>query len=245
MVFIAAAAPPWAPDQQRRACHGHFFRVQRALRPLLARPRIRGRGWTSSENSEDFWCTFGPGAAATGATALCRPLRNGCLFLRDSRPFYQGNLRPRRRLRCPHGLGRLGILSPTRNIELVPLIFVVLIWVARDKIRQAPKAGANSGLVFVAISVAFFLIAARCLQPRMALLAIPFLIYGSVRFLWGRGVVWILPFPCRSPAFHDSGGSYRAGYVPAPVCDHRDRRRAFESRRDQNPGRRDDFVGRG
>ncbi|MBA3606937.1 MAG: exosortase/archaeosortase family protein [Chthoniobacterales bacterium] len=87
-------------------------------------------------------------------------------------------------------------LANQEHSKLVPLIFFILVWLARDKIRRAPKAGANFGLVFVGMGVALFLVAARCLQPRMALLAIPFLIYGSVRYLWGGAVARILLFPC-------------------------------------------------
>lgn len=89
--------------------------------------------------------------------------------------------------------------NPSANQEhskLVPLIFLGLVWLARDKIRQAPKAGSNSGLIFVAIAVALFLLGARCLQPRITLLSIPFLIYGSVLYLWGGAVARILLFPC-------------------------------------------------
>jgi exosortase len=89
--------------------------------------------------------------------------------------------------------------NPVANQEhskLVPLIFLILVWLARDKIRRAPKSGSDSGMVFVLISIALFLIGARCLQPRITLLAIPFLIYGSARYLWGSAVARILLFPC-------------------------------------------------
>jgi exosortase len=89
--------------------------------------------------------------------------------------------------------------NPEANQEhsrLVPLIFLGLVWLARDKIRKAPKEGSNSGLIFVGLAVALFLIGARCLQPRITLFSIPFLIYGSVRYLWGAAVARILLFPC-------------------------------------------------
>lgn len=89
--------------------------------------------------------------------------------------------------------------NPAANQEhskLVPLIFLGLIWFARDKIRQAPKSGSPLGLIFVGAGVLLFLVGARCLQPRLALLSLPFLIYGSVMFLWGRQVARIILFPC-------------------------------------------------
>ncbi len=89
--------------------------------------------------------------------------------------------------------------NPTANQEhskLVPLIFLVLLWLARDKIRQAPKSGSNAGLIFVGIALVLFLAGARCLQPRISLFSIPVLIYGSVLYLWGTAVARIFLFPC-------------------------------------------------
>lgn len=89
--------------------------------------------------------------------------------------------------------------NPAANQEhskLVPLIFLVLLWLARDKIRQAPKSGSNAGLILVGIALVLFLGGARTLQPRISLLSIPFLIYGSVLYLWGSAVARILLFPC-------------------------------------------------
>jgi len=39
-------------------------------------------------------------------------------------------------------------------------------------------------------------LSARCLQPRLALGSLPFLIYGSVLYLWGREVARSFLFPC-------------------------------------------------
>jgi exosortase len=89
--------------------------------------------------------------------------------------------------------------NPTANQEhskLVPLISLALIWYHRKKIKNAEKRGSNSGLLFVAIGIALFLLSARCLQPRFALASIPFLIYGSVLYLWGKQVARIVLFPC-------------------------------------------------
>jgi len=48
----------------------------------------------------------------------------------------------------------------------------------------------------VGLGINFYLFSARCLEPRMALIAIPFLLYGSILFLWGKQVARILFFPC-------------------------------------------------
>lgn len=89
--------------------------------------------------------------------------------------------------------------NPGMNQEhskLVPFISVALVWYHREKIRAAMKQGSSKGLVFVGIGVILFLLSARCVQPRLALASIPFLIYGSVLFLWGREVARVVLFPC-------------------------------------------------
>jgi exosortase len=80
--------------------------------------------------------------------------------------------------------------------KIVPLIFLGLIWYHRKKLAAAPKAGDNRGLFVVGVGVLLFVLAARCLQPRLALGALPFLIYGSVLYLWGKSTARIILFPC-------------------------------------------------
>jgi exosortase len=89
--------------------------------------------------------------------------------------------------------------NPGMNQEhskLVPFISLGLVWYHRDKIKSATKRGSNNGLLFVAIGIVIFLLSARCLQPRLALASLAFLIYGSVLYLWGKEVARIVLFPC-------------------------------------------------
>jgi exosortase len=89
--------------------------------------------------------------------------------------------------------------NPVANQEhskMVPFVFVGLVWYHRKQIARATKSGDNKGLFFVGIGIIFFVLSARCLQPRMALGAIPFLIYGAVLYLWGKEVARIILFPC-------------------------------------------------
>jgi exosortase len=89
--------------------------------------------------------------------------------------------------------------SPGSNQEhskIVPLVFVGLVWYHRKEIARAPKAGSNSGLIFICIGIILFVLGARCLQPRLALGSLPFLIYGGVLYLWGKQVARIILFPC-------------------------------------------------
>jgi exosortase len=86
--------------------------------------------------------------------------------------------------------------SNQEHSKLVPFISLALVIYHRKQIRAASKRGSNQGLVFVLVGIALFLLSARCLQPRFALAALPFLIYGSVLYLWGKQVARIVLFPC-------------------------------------------------
>ena len=75
-------------------------------------------------------------------------------------------------------------------------ISLYLVWYHRGRLEAAPKAGSNLGLVFVALGILFFVVGARTLQPRLALMALPALLFGATMFLWGWKVARIVLFPC-------------------------------------------------
>ncbi len=79
--------------------------------------------------------------------------------------------------------------------KLIPPIVLWLLWYHRKEIAAAPKNGNNLGLLFVLVGVAFYIVGARAMQPRVSLFGFPFLIFGSVLFLWGSRVARILLFP--------------------------------------------------
>ena len=75
-------------------------------------------------------------------------------------------------------------------------VSLFLVWLRRARYAAAPKSQSNWGLLWLAIGVGCFVIGARCLQPRFALLALPFIFYGTTLFLWGRHVARLALFPC-------------------------------------------------
>jgi len=79
--------------------------------------------------------------------------------------------------------------------KLIPFAVLFLVWYHRDQIRSAPKSGNNLGLLFVALGIGCYVVAARAFQPRVALFGLPFLVYGLVLYLWGGAVARILLFP--------------------------------------------------
>jgi len=88
---------------------------------------------------------------------------------------------------------------PEQNQEhskVVPIIALYLVWIHKEEVFKARKQGAPLGLAFVAAGIFLFLLSSRVLEPRMALISLPFLLYGSILFVWGKEVARILFFPC-------------------------------------------------
>ncbi len=75
-------------------------------------------------------------------------------------------------------------------------VALYLAWHHRALIQAAPKNGSRWGMCWVALGIVLFVLGARCLQPRMALVALPFLFYGATLYLWGPRVARVVLFPC-------------------------------------------------
>lgn len=105
------------------------------------------------------------------------------------------------RLYAGHSIIAWGLIrwKPEFNQEhskLVPFVFLFLLWYHRTALDQARKEGSNWGLLLIGFGILLFIVAARALQARLALTALPFLVSGVVLFLWGKRVARILAFPC-------------------------------------------------
>jgi exosortase len=71
-----------------------------------------------------------------------------------------------------------------------------LLWYHRGALAAAVKRPSARGLVFVVSGVVMFVLAARCLQPRFAIISLPLIVYGAAEYLGGRAVARIFIFPC-------------------------------------------------
>lgn len=88
--------------------------------------------------------------------------------------------------------------NPETNYEhakLIPFITAFLIWYDRDRLRAAPLGSSRWGWLFIGIGLFLYFAAARTLQARLALTALPFLLFGIVFYLWGPKVARVLLFP--------------------------------------------------
>lgn len=69
-------------------------------------------------------------------------------------------------------------------------------WWHRKEMAAAPKSTSPLGLIIAILGVLTFVFSVRTIQGRFAIFSLPLIIYGSVRFLWGRETARIIVFPC-------------------------------------------------
>ena len=81
------------------------------------------------------------------------------------------------------------------HAKLIPIIVAALVWHARDKLRAAPISSSRWGWLFIIVGILLFIGAARTLQGRIAIMSLPFILYGVVLYVWGKAVARILLFP--------------------------------------------------
>lgn len=81
------------------------------------------------------------------------------------------------------------------HAKLIPLIVIFLIWHARKQIAAAPIKSSRWGWLFIAAGIALFLVGARSVQARLALSAVPILLFGIVLYAAGKNVARVLLFP--------------------------------------------------
>jgi exosortase len=94
---------------------------------------------------------------------------------------------------------------------------VALVLFRWREIAAAPKRGNNSGLWFAAAGVLLFVAGIRCAEARYTIFALPLLVYGSVRFLFGIPVSRIFIFPCVFLLFMTPLGGIVQSTVPLQV----------------------------
>lgn len=80
-------------------------------------------------------------------------------------------------------------------VFILPLM-AFLFWYHRDELADAVKEPSTRGMAFVVAGVITFVLAARSLQPRFAIVSAPLIIYGAAEFLGGRAFARVFIFPC-------------------------------------------------
>ncbi len=81
------------------------------------------------------------------------------------------------------------------HVRLLPFIVAFVVWLDRKKIAAAKVGTSRWGWLFIAIGIFLFVVSGRTLQARLAIGAIPFLIFGIVLYVWGKEVARALLFP--------------------------------------------------
>jgi exosortase len=88
--------------------------------------------------------------------------------------------------------------SPEGDYEharLIPVIVAFLIWHSRHKLQAAPISSSAWGWLFIAAGIFLFVASARTLQGRLAIMSLPFLLFGVLLYVWGKTVARTLLFP--------------------------------------------------
>lgn len=79
--------------------------------------------------------------------------------------------------------------------KLIPFVIFGLIAYRWADIRKSLSQGSLWGLVSVAIGCLFFVAACRTIQPRIAIGGLPFILWGSMLFLYGWRTAKLTAFP--------------------------------------------------
>lgn len=83
---------------------------------------------------------------------------------------------------------------------LVPLITLWLFYYHRNTLRQAASDrlpdGVGWGLLPLGLGITLYVLSVRCLNPRIGLASIPFVLFGGIWLAWGRKVSRVVLFPC-------------------------------------------------
>lgn len=105
-----------------------------------------------------------------------------------------------------YGPGRLlslwGVLRDSWNGEtkyehgpFYPLIILGLIVYRWKDIKLSVGKGENIGMALVILGIIFYVLAYRVIQWRVGVGALPFILHGTVWYLWGRKTALITAFP--------------------------------------------------
>jgi exosortase len=91
-----------------------------------------------------------------------------------------------------------GSWNPSTDYEhgiLVPFVIIGLIAYRFKQLRAVVEAGSLWGLVSVIVGCLFYVAAYRTIQPRIAIVGLPFILWGTAHFFWGWRVARLLAFP--------------------------------------------------
>lgn len=78
---------------------------------------------------------------------------------------------------------------------IFPFLLPGLLFWRRTEILASRRAGDWLGLLVVLLGAGLFILSYRAIQWRVAIIALPFLLTGSVWYVWGRKAAWLLAFP--------------------------------------------------
>ncbi len=75
--------------------------------------------------------------------------------------------------------------NDTLHGRFIPFIFAVMCWFGARRAQDEPRGSSRWGLPVLLIGIFCFLVSVRTVQPRLALLGLPFLVMGPLLHLFG------------------------------------------------------------
>jgi len=150
---------------------------------------LLGEGWKLLQELAGFgrWCAKNPLAAL----ALAGIVATLGYFFGWLHPYMYGSISTARwawAAWSPEGDQSYG--------RMVPFIAMGLFVYHREALRKAPAGGYALGWIPLMAGILLFVLSVRCLNPRMGLASVPFLLYGAVHSVWGRAKARVVFFPC-------------------------------------------------
>jgi exosortase len=78
---------------------------------------------------------------------------------------------------------------------VIPFLFVTFVMIAWKDMRKDLVSPSWWGSIFLVVGLMFYVVSVRVIQPRLAIIGLPFLIVGAVQFVCGTAVAKRMLFP--------------------------------------------------
>ncbi|MDB4611058.1 exosortase/archaeosortase family protein, partial [Akkermansiaceae bacterium] len=79
--------------------------------------------------------------------------------------------------------------------RFIPLAFVIMCWLGWQRAKTEEVSPKNLGLAVLALGLLFYVVSVRTIQPRIAIIGVPFTVIGTLYYLFGAKVTRHFVFP--------------------------------------------------
>ncbi|MDA7901187.1 exosortase/archaeosortase family protein [Akkermansiaceae bacterium] len=79
--------------------------------------------------------------------------------------------------------------------RFIPLAFAIMCWLGWKRAKTEEVSPRNLGLAVLALGLLFYVVSVRTIQPRIAIIGVPFIVIGTLYYLFGAKVTRHFVFP--------------------------------------------------